>query len=294
MPENFSWNDLGDELPYEGTRLESVDDIRAAIGAPARPVTQQERATPAPAAAASPMGPPPLPEATPFRPVMRAPMACLCVLDDGKTDGEWIRLRGETFVIGRTEGDLKIPHDRMISGRHMTITREAEAAKGRFRWFINDLQTKNGTFIRAASAVMIHGTEILIGGRRFTFNAAMQGMAALKAAESADNKTGGWGVVNPTDLIPSLTELKPDGTEGQRHFLHENSIEIGRDPKCAVVLDDPMASPKHAKLTKAEDGTWEIHNLSQQNGTWIRKNRMAVTTLGQFQIGEQRFSLRVL
>src|SRR5438876_2546080 len=203
MPENFGWNDLGDELPYEGTRLESVDDIRAAIGAPARPVTQQERSTPPPVSA--PAGPPPLPEATPFRPVMRPPMACLYVIDDGRSDGEMIRIRGDTFVIGRTEGDLKLPHDRMISGKHVSITREAEALKGRFRWFVNDLQTRNGTFIRAGSAVMVHGTEILIGGRRFTFNAATQGMAALKAAESPDVKTGGWGVVNPTDLIPSLT-----------------------------------------------------------------------------------------
>ncbi len=289
MPENFSWNDLGDELPYEGTRLESVDDIRAAVGAPPRAVTQQERpATPAPA------GPPPLPDATPFRPVMRPPMASLCVVDDGRTDGEWIRLRGDSFIIGRTEGDLRIPHDRMVSGKHVSITREAEAAKGRFRWFINDLQTRNGTFIRASTAVMIHGTEILIGGRRFLFNAAMQGMAALKAAESADNKTGGWGVVNPTDLIPSLTELKPDGSEGQRHFLHEGAIEIGRDSACAVALDDPMVSPRHAKLTKADDGTWEIHNQNSQNGVWIRKNRMVVTTQGQFQIGEQRFVLKIL
>lgn len=288
MPENFTWNDLGDELPYEGTRLESVDDIRAAIGAPARPVTQQERP------AAGPVMPPPIPDATIFRPVMRPPMACLCVIDDGRSDGDWIRLRSDTFIIGRTEGDLKIPHDRMISGRHVSITREAEAAKGRFRWFINDLQTKNGTFIRASTAVMAHGTEILVGARRFLFNAAIQGIAALNATDAGDNKTGGWGVVNPTDLIPSLTELKPDGAEGQRHFMHEKSIEIGRDSKCGVVLDDPMVSLKHAKLSKADDGTWEIHNLSAQNGTWIRKNRMAVSTMGQFQIGEQRFVLKVL
>ena len=287
MPEKFTWNDLGDDLPFEGTRLESVDEIRAAVGAPPRAVTQQEKAAP-PATPA----PPPVPDATQFRPVMRPPMAMLCVIDDGKTEGEWFRIRADTFVIGRTEGDLKIPHDRMISSKHVSITREAD--KGRFRWYINDLQTKNGTFIRAATAVMIHGTEILIGGRRFSFNAAIQGMAALKASEEAHNKTGGWGVVNPTDLIPSLTELKPDGSEGTRHFLHSEEVEIGRDAKCAVALDDPMVSPKHAKVKKAKDGDWEVHNLSAMNGTWIRKNRMAVTNVGQFQIGEQRFLLKVL
>jgi pSer/pThr/pTyr-binding forkhead associated (FHA) protein len=298
MPEHFSWNDLGDDLPYEGTRLESVEDIRAA-GAPApqpnmggggavpppRTPTMKEAVPPSPSPA------PAATEATPFRPVMRPPMAVLCVLDDGRSDGDTIRIRTDTFTIGRVEGDLKIPHDRLISGKHVSITREAD--KGRFRWFINDLQTRNGTFIRASTAVLLHEQEVLIGGRRFIFNAAQQGQALLQGGAEG-NETKGWSVVKPTDLIPSLTEVLPDGSDGQRFFLDSETAEIGRDKSCHVHLDDPMVNPKHAKLLKNEKGEWEIHNLNTVNGTWIRKNRMVVAQLGQFQIGEQRFLLKVM
>ena len=45
-------------------------------------------------------------------------MALLTVFDDGKTEGEDIRLRGNRFLIGRTEGDLQIPHDNLMSAKH--------------------------------------------------------------------------------------------------------------------------------------------------------------------------------
>ena len=51
------------------------------------------------------------------RPQDRPPLALLCVLDDGKADGEWHRLRADRCVIGRTEGDIRIAHDAKMSSR---------------------------------------------------------------------------------------------------------------------------------------------------------------------------------
>ena len=59
-----------------------------------------------------------------YRPVLRPPMAMLCLLDDGREDGEWIRLRKDVTTIGRTEGDIVVPHDTAMSGRHAAIQRE--------------------------------------------------------------------------------------------------------------------------------------------------------------------------
>ena len=39
---------------------------------------------------------------------------------------EWLRLRGDRVVIGRSEGDVLIPHDAMISGRHAELSRRVE------------------------------------------------------------------------------------------------------------------------------------------------------------------------
>ena len=41
------------------------------------------------------------PDAPAFRPTLRRPMALLKIVDDGHEDGETVRIRGDTFVIGR-------------------------------------------------------------------------------------------------------------------------------------------------------------------------------------------------
>ena len=51
-------------------------------------------------------------DATPLtRPVLRASMALLHVIDDGRETGETVRMRGDRLVIGRHEGDVVVPHD---------------------------------------------------------------------------------------------------------------------------------------------------------------------------------------
>src|SRR5262245_2611300 len=90
------------ELPAEGTRLETVKEIRRAIKAK-KVATLKE----SPAEV----------ETVAFRPLRRPPMALVCVLDDGKEDGEWVRVRDGRLVIGREEGDIRIPHDDMMSAR---------------------------------------------------------------------------------------------------------------------------------------------------------------------------------
>ena len=52
-------------------------------------------------------------------------MAILVVFDDGRTDGEIIRIRDHRFIIGRSEGDLVIPFDGRIS---------AATLRSRTRW----------------------------------------------------------------------------------------------------------------------------------------------------------------
>src|SRR6202040_1954451 len=121
----FMLPDPLDSVPG-GTRLESVDEIRQAVQS-RRKATESE--------------PQPDADTLDFRPVRRPPMAMLCLLDDGRGEGEWIRLRKDVTVIGRSEGDVVIPHDASMSGRHVAIARHAD--KGRFRWHVSDLESTN-------------------------------------------------------------------------------------------------------------------------------------------------------
>jgi pSer/pThr/pTyr-binding forkhead associated (FHA) protein len=54
---------------------------------------------------------------------------------------------------------------------------------------------------------------------------------------------------------------------------------IGRDPECAVCLDDPMVSRKHARIT-VENGTATITDMASANGVFVNGQRvLSATTL---------------
>src|SRR5207244_10614612 len=116
----------------ECTRLETAEEIRQAILARRVPRGRSpsgQKTTSAPPAPAA--------EVQPERPGQRPPMALLVILDDGRQDGERVRLRGDRTVIGRSEGDVRIPHDLAISGRHAELVRQ-KTGHGH-RWFLADL-----------------------------------------------------------------------------------------------------------------------------------------------------------
>ena len=66
-------------------------------------------------------------------------------LDDGRKDGEWIRIRRTSFSIGRDEGDLTFPQDQGISRLHAVLECRFD---GGHHWYLKDLNTTNGTFVR--------------------------------------------------------------------------------------------------------------------------------------------------
>src|SRR5438105_9792675 len=97
------------DSPRLGTLIESEEDIRRALLAnpPAIPVA-------VPVVVNTPAATKP-PDAALFRPTLRPPICTLTILDDGKSEGEIVRVRGNRFVIGRTEGDFLLPHDEQVS-----------------------------------------------------------------------------------------------------------------------------------------------------------------------------------
>jgi len=144
-----------------GTLLETDEDVRRALQAdrPGPPVAALAVPVAMPVAGAAP--------AQPYRPTQRPPVALLTVLDDGKGDGEVLRLRADRFVIGRSEGDCLIPHDPLISARHLEISRHRVGEQ--FRWVVTDLQTTNGLFIRVSRAALADKAEFLVGKGRYRF-----------------------------------------------------------------------------------------------------------------------------
>lgn len=261
-------------LPREATRIESAEEVRKAR---------------------APAAPPPLvkvPAALPFRPSRRPPQPQLIICDDGSPTGETVRLRGERTVIGRGDGDVRIPHETMMSTRHAEIVRES--VEGRWRWALVDLGSTNGVFVRTRSAPLTHGQEILIGSTRLRFDEAALNLpgAIADTSGSLPTKTVGWTAMKPTDLKASLVELTPAG-EGKRHFLDAADTIVGREPGSGICLEDVLINARHAKVSRGPQGEWTLTDLDSLNGVWLRTVRQVLEKESEFQLGEQRFVFKM-
>ena len=299
------------------TIIETDEDLRRALlsglkGPPqGAPTENYPVAAPAPPAAARPVSPARPPSsgehdvyeqstekgsgrsASPFRPTIRPPIAVLTVYDDGKTDGEVIRIRDYRFVIGRSEGDLRIPLDGRMSSRHVEITHQFVG--GLHRWVVTDLQSMHGLFVRVSKTVLADKAEFIVGNGRYRLDLPQADAGATAdyvVNEPARGQTQGWDEGPSPFRPPALTELL--GKEiGNRTLLVKPEYWIGSDPGCPICRpDDPFCEPRHVRLFSAK-GSWYAEHNKTQNGLWLRMSQITVESMVQFQIGEQRFRLKV-
>jgi pSer/pThr/pTyr-binding forkhead associated (FHA) protein len=229
-----------------------------------------------------------------FRPSYRPPVALLTICDDGKVDGELIRIRDQKFLIGRTEGDLRIPIDSRISSRHVEIT--LQNVGGVHRWVVTDLQSTHGTFVRVSRTVLNDRAEFLVGNGRYRFETP-QSLAEATVDQVAEpgglGQTKGWSNVPSPFRPPALTELL-GGEIGNRMLLAKPEYWIGSDPSCPICRpDDPYCEPRHVRLFRAQNGGWHAEHNKTMNGLWLKMPQIVVDSTVRFQIGEQRFVLKV-
>jgi pSer/pThr/pTyr-binding forkhead associated (FHA) protein len=275
-----------------GTLVESDEEEQQVLYSVARGQLQAMQTAQHPVA---PMIPSAVRSASPYRPTIRPPLALLTVYDDGKLEGEVIRIRCSRFVIGRTEGDLCIPFDALVSSRHLEIT--CQQVGGFYRWVVTDLQSTNGLFVRVSKTPLADKAEFLVGNGRYRFDALQvdpDATSDLDPATTPPGHTHGWGEAARPIRPPAITEIQGSAI-GNRILLVKQEYWIGSDPTCQICRsDDPFCEPRHALLHRGAKGTWHAEHNKTLNGLWLRMPQITVDSLVQFQIGEQRFRLKLV
>ncbi len=263
------------------TQLQSVADIMALARRP-RTITE-------------PIGSAPIPadHTALYRPSRRPPMPILRILDDGQRSAESIRIRKSPFVIGRGEGDLTFPLDSEISGRHAELSLSQK--HGQPCWQLRDLGSTNGTFVRAARAVLAHNQVILLGSRCYVFDTGAPASVNSSFPPGHVPVTRQWQAVSsqPSVAAPVLIE-RTGSSPGTRYVLSPTGTKVGRNAgECNVCLDDPLVDPCHANLFRDGKGRWCIEDAKSLNGVWVQVDEIHFVKNGYFQCGEQRFLLEL-
>ncbi len=205
-----------------------------------------------------------------FRPQLRPQVPILWVMDDDQGSGERIRIRVANFIIGRNDGNLTLPHDSQVSGRHAEIERRQEG--GRWMFLLRDLSSTNGTFVKIAQSRLENGAEFRVGRQQFSFV-----NERAVADPDGQSKTG-----------PAVVELTADG-EGRAWLLPSREAWIGRDAEsCWLTLKDPLVDARHVRLVCDRRGYWYLDDSSSQNGTWLAIQEIQLISGSEFEVGEQR------
>lgn len=224
-----------------------------------------------------------------FRPILRPPVPVITALDDGSHDrGESVRMRGETFSIGRTSGDLALPNDPAISGLHAEIRRIPW--KGSYQWHLVDLGSVNGTFVRCTKAILHAEAIVILGARRFRLRNPL--VAHRDAARSPATRLFEAAPL-PHAVWPVLVEAA-QRSPGVEVPLKGDAVSIGRTGGGGdIQLDDPLVADRHAQLERQRDGSWLILAETTRNGVWVSITTVTLTAHCHFRCGEQLFRFEI-
>jgi pSer/pThr/pTyr-binding forkhead associated (FHA) protein len=192
-------------------------------------------------------------------PSLRPPVPILWILDDGQQTGEAVRVRKTPWIIGRSQGDVRIVHDDLMSDPHAGVVWRQPS------FVVQDLKSASGVFVRVVRALLTAGQEIRVGRGCYRFEDPGQLVAVDRAA-----------VREPLRWVGK-------------------DAWVGRDPGAGGVLlaDDPTLNARHARLVQAPSGCWYILDNHSRNGIWLRMPEIAVDSVMEFLLGEQRFELQI-
>ncbi|HEX3343731.1 MAG TPA: FHA domain-containing protein [Polyangiaceae bacterium] len=290
----------------------SANPIAAAPGPPA--------VAPPPVAARAPVAPTAPPSAAPAAPVPAPLPPPASAVSAGTTRARLVLIArdgnegpsyalGESTDIGRSEGNIVIAEDRYISPRHARVAMRG----GTF--FVRDLESTNGVFVRipfprggtkdgAADgrqpAQATDSEQVLADQDLFLVGQQVLRFEVVKHADE------GFGVASEngtllfgTPAAPRYARLSQRTVEGVvRDVFHVKKTEtvVGRESGDIVFSDDAFLSRRHAVVrvhgVNSVGGarSFTLADLGSSNGTFLQvREEVRLRHGDHFRIGQQLF-----
>jgi pSer/pThr/pTyr-binding forkhead associated (FHA) protein len=182
----------------------------------------------------------------------------------------------EEIKIGRrADLDLSLPF-KALSSLHARLLRKRAPSGGRDTWVLEDLDSKNGTYVGNSrlkpkeQRLMMAGTEIDLAQVRVVFDgpsraiSGAEGTATIARRLVSDLLSGAPDATAPTltliDEADNATSLKL--TERDRPYI------VGRSKSCDFRINSDELSRQHASFTRGSFGII-VRDLGSKNGIKI-------------------------
>jgi pSer/pThr/pTyr-binding forkhead associated (FHA) protein len=220
-----------------------------------------------------------------FAPV--EPSARLVVIgQDGKPGRQYPILDDQTDL-GREEGSIVLPNDPYVAPRHARLTRRNG------RYFIRDLESVNGVYVRLRSQERLqHADLVLVGLEVLRFEVVSDAEKGLSPAVERGTQIFG----SPSSARHMrLCQRTVEGVTRDVYYPTRDEAVIGREQGDIVFTNDPFMSRRHAAITRdASNGTFSLRDLGSSNGTYLAiRSERELTPGDHVRVGQHLFRLDV-
>jgi len=194
-----------------------------------------------------------------IRPEDRAKL--VVIGQDGKPGREY-EIEGEQTDVGREEGSILLVNDPYVSPRHARL----QFREGRF--FIRDLESVNGVYVRLRAPERLqHADLVLVGLEVLRFEVVSDAERGLGPAAERGTQVFG------SPAAPRYARLCQRTVEGVTRDVYYPTREetvIGREVGDVVFTTDPFMSRRHAAIVRdPATNTFTLKDLGSSNGTYL-------------------------
>jgi pSer/pThr/pTyr-binding forkhead associated (FHA) protein/NADPH-dependent 2,4-dienoyl-CoA reductase/sulfur reductase-like enzyme len=180
-----------------------------------------------------------------------------------------IILKKMTSIGRKPENDLAL-NDSQVSSQHAQIKAEAGG------YILEDVGSTNGTFVNKVKinkpTQLASGALIKIGETQLQF------MFGKPAEDLRMTSAGLPEAPISSPVLESDSDFGYVQVNGRDVSLQMLNINIGRDVKAEIVLDDSAVSYKHALLTRQGNDSYLL-DLGSRNGTFVNAERISTPHL---------------
>ena len=215
------------------------------------------------------------------------PTARLVVIAQDGTPGTEYLLSDRQTDIGREEGTILLPNDPYVSPRHARVYFKNS------RFFVRDLGSLNGVFVRLRRPEILRNADlVLIGLEVLRFELVSDAEKGLGPATELGTRVFG----SPASArYARLCQRTVEGVTRDVYHLTRDETVIGRESGDVVFTTDPFMSRRHAIVTRDRtNDSFTIRDLGSSNGTYLAvRGELEVDSGDHLRIGQHLFRLEV-